>query len=114
MKTINLLLVGFFSIAALAIIGDTIRDPATLALLIPIVLIVAFSPIGKAIGNLINGRPNYSDDDLQSLKIRHQQLENKLNSYEKEIEHLRESVVLYDNKKIDMQKKTNISLEKNI
>lgn len=115
MKTSNLLLVVLFGLGALSIIGDTMRSPATVALFIPITLIICFSPIGKAIANLISGKTSYSGDsysEIQDLKNKYNQLESKLQSYEKEVETLRENVIFYESKKT-IATKSGISLEKN-
>ncbi|MFN8576659.1 MAG: hypothetical protein U0354_07365 [Candidatus Sericytochromatia bacterium] len=116
MRTINLLLVGIFALGALGIISDTIRDPSTLFLLIPITIFICYSPIGKAIGNLISGQSSISGNssyEIEELKLKYKQLESKLNDYEKEVSQMRETIVFYDSKKLE-QSKSNISLEKNL
>ena len=116
MKTINLFLIVLFGLGFLSIIGDTLRNPATLALLIPITLIVCFSPIGKAIANAISGKTTYSGDsytEIQDLKNKYNYLQSKIDDYEKEVEKLRETVVFYDSKNIN-NKKTSISLDKKL
>lgn len=116
MKTINLLLIGIFALGALGIISDTIRDPSSLVFLIPITIFICYSPIGKAIASLISGQSSSSINsysEIQDLKIKYDQLQNKLIDYEKEVEKMRETIVFYDSKKIDVAK-SNISLEKNI
>ena len=116
MKTINLVVVGIFALGALGIMSDIVRSPAALALFIPITIFICYSPIGKAIASLISGQSNVSGNsshDIEDLKTKYNYLQNKLNDYEKEVEKMRETIVFYDSKKIDIAK-SNISLEKNL
>ena len=78
-----------------------------LALMIPIVAIVVRSPIGLAIAESIrnNGNAVGGSDNLK-LRETVSNLEGRLNSMEKELNLMRESIIFYDTKKIDTSGKT--------
>ena len=108
----RVILFVFFGIALISMIENVTKSPQILALCIPIVAIICFSPIGRAIADSISGKTTYSGDsyrEIEDLKNKYNNLEYKLAETQKEMETLRESVIFYDSKKI---KSSNISLEK--
>lgn len=113
-KQLIILTIGI--VFVFSIIKNSIFDPAVLALLIPIVAIVSFSPIGRAIaGNINKSVTNSNNREIDELKNQFKSLENKVAEYEQEISSLRESVIFYEgNKKlIDTEKEQKkINLEK--
>lgn len=94
-----------------------------LALMIPIIVIIAFSPIGRAIASLINGDSKINTYSLfsfsqvnkkefEEMKQKYAQLEQKINEYDSEFIKMRESIVFYENKKISTNNQVNTEGEK--
>src|SRR5687768_5174777 len=74
------------------------------ALMIPIIAVIAFSPIGRAIANSINGNlgntSGVSGHEFNQLKEKCDRLEKKLNDYDDEMNKMREALIFSDSKKI--------------
>ncbi|MEK7432834.1 MAG: hypothetical protein AABZ74_06865 [Cyanobacteriota bacterium] len=93
-------------------VASVIFVPQIMALMIPLVIIIAFSPIGKAIASLITGGPvntyslfSFSKDsknEIQLLKEKCNFLERKMKEYDEELDKMREIIVFSDNKKIQI------------
>ena len=89
-------------------------ENGALATLIPIfgilagiIAIVAFSPIGKAIANNISGQTGLNANgvsvgEFNNLREKCQRLEDKLNTYEDEMNKMREAIIFSDTKKISV------------
>ncbi len=92
-----------------------------LAIMIPIIAIVSFSPIGKAIAQSINGgvinNSGISVNDFNQLKEKYEKLEDEMNK-------MREAMIFQDTKKISaansnseenkIKANNQINLEKNL
>lgn len=98
MKSSHLLVVLIFS--GIIISKIVSHAPDMLALMIPIILIVVFSPIGRAWANRINGN-SFNNSDYQDLKNKYSLLESKLEEYHNELNKMRESIIFYESKKLD-------------
>jgi hypothetical protein len=67
-----------------------------LALMIPIIAIVVWSPIGKAISlAIVQGAGAHSDDEIAALTARVQQLELKALEQEQQVQLLQENSSFY-------------------
>jgi hypothetical protein len=68
----------------------------TLALMIPIIAIVVWSPVGKALSHAImQGAGAHSGDELAVLTARVQQLENKVLEQDQQVQLLQENSSFY-------------------
>lgn len=124
MKTSHLILILLFGSI---IVSETVSHaPDMLALMIPIVIIVLFSPLGRAWANKINSQSgtSHSNNDYQELKNKYHQLESKLEEYYEEINKMRESIIFYESKKLnpitqevevdDIKRKINLEKQKDL
>lgn len=104
-------------------IASFVFQPSVLALMIPLIAIIAFSPIGRAIASLINGDSKINTYSLfsfsqvnkkefEEMKQKYAKLEQKINDYDAEVTKMRESIVFYENKKISTNNSSNNQDEK--
>lgn len=105
-------------------IASFVFQPSVLALMIPLIAIIAFSPIGRAIASLINGDSKINTYSLfsfsqvnkkefENMKQKYAKLEQKINDYDAEFTKMRESIIFYDNKKISTNNSSNTENERN-
>jgi hypothetical protein len=83
------------------------------ALMIPILAILLYSPLGESLSNEIknsNGS-GVSLNEFNQLKDKYDRLENRFNEYEEEMNKMREALIFSDNRKISTS--TDSSEEKN-
>lgn len=116
MRTGNLLLILIFGTVILVSIAEAIFKPAVLGILMPFLVIIFFSPLGRSLArkfsnseNIINTSFNTSSSEISrkefdELKANYNNLENKLKEYDEEIAKLRESVIFYEGKKLNTNK----------
>lgn len=96
-----LLILGIFLIVGIAE-GTLKLIIPILALMIPIIAIVAYSPIGKSIAGSLNGNPvtnssEVSANEFNQLKDKYEKLESRFNEYEDEMNKMREALIFSDN-----------------
>lgn len=116
-KTIVVIALLFF----LNSVASFLFQPAVLALMIPIVVILSFSPIGKALAALITGKSvnTYSlfsfskneENEIHLLKEKYNNLEKKMYEYEEEMSKMREMIIFSDNKKLSFQNNSTENIE---
>jgi hypothetical protein len=100
---IAIMMLGFVMIVGIAK-GAIALLIGLFAVMIPLIAVVAYSPIGEAIAKSIGGTDynssGVSAGEFNQLKDKHDRLESRFKEYEDEMNKMREALIFSDNKKI--------------